>query len=193
MFLITGTAIAQFIPGKVVFFDNTEIEGYYHVKAEFLLFKETSNAKNHIELHWKEVDYIQNLGTSEKKVFRRIKGKNITEIKEEIRGAFSFFTIGGDFISHYNTSIPHFGFTLASGSLNSKSEEFWFISKGKSHEVWKFGSDKIDKRNFKAITMRLFRDCPKLVEKIKNEEFGKKNIKEVIRYYNSNCSDNTTK
>jgi hypothetical protein len=37
--------------------------------------------------------------------------------------------------------------------------------------------------------MNLFSDCPILIEKIQNKEFKKREIIEIIDYYNNNCGE----
>lgn len=42
----------------------------------------------------------------------------------------------------------------------------------------------------KSVTKGLityFRDCPNLIEKIENKEFGKKDVIKIIEYYNTHC------
>ena len=41
--------------------------------------------------------------------------------------------------------------------------------------------------NFKNSMSELFKKCPSLVEKIESKEFRKKELEELVRYYNSNC------
>lgn len=42
--------------------------------------------------------------------------------------------------------------------------------------------------NFKKTALKYFEDCPKILEKIKSKEFNKKNIQDMIDYYNDKCS-----
>lgn len=41
--------------------------------------------------------------------------------------------------------------------------------------------------NFKETALEYFKDCKKVTDKIKSKHFGKKNIPEMIDFYNKNC------
>ena len=43
--------------------------------------------------------------------------------------------------------------------------------------------------SFKNDMVEYFSDCPKLSQKIDNQEFGKKDIKAIVSFYNSNCNE----
>ena len=42
-------------------------------------------------------------------------------------------------------------------------------------------------KSFKKSTSKFFKDCPKLVEKIKNREYRRDDIIEIVNYYNFEC------
>ncbi len=42
--------------------------------------------------------------------------------------------------------------------------------------------------NFKKTTTEIFKDCPSLVEKIQIEEFKKRDMVEIVQYYNQYCN-----
>ena len=41
---------------------------------------------------------------------------------------------------------------------------------------------------FKKTAINFFKDCPELVQKINNKKYLKKNVVEVIEFYNMNCN-----
>lgn len=41
--------------------------------------------------------------------------------------------------------------------------------------------------NFKKTALEYFKDCENVTDKIKKKEFWKKNIPEMVEYYNNNC------
>lgn len=41
--------------------------------------------------------------------------------------------------------------------------------------------------NFKKAAIDYFKDCPSLIEKVKSKKFTKKNIKEMVVFYNTEC------
>tara|TARA_R110002072_G_scaffold274791_3_gene435753 strand:+ start:5541 stop:6104 length:564 start_codon:yes stop_codon:yes gene_type:complete len=44
-------------------------------------------------------------------------------------------------------------------------------------------------KSYKKTSTDFFSDCPKLVSKLENKEFKKKEIEEVVIFYNENCSN----
>ncbi|OWW23518.1 hypothetical protein B4Q04_20175 [Zobellia sp. OII3] len=49
------------------------------------------------------------------------------------------------------------------------------------------GSNQLFTKNFKKAASDFFKNCNLLVEKIKNTEFRKKDIKEIVIFYNNKC------
>ncbi|MEZ4852991.1 hypothetical protein [Flavobacterium sp.] len=41
--------------------------------------------------------------------------------------------------------------------------------------------------SFKKFINNYFKDCQKLISKVENKEFKKKNLEEIVEFYNSNC------
>ncbi|PHR69250.1 MAG: hypothetical protein COA67_11005 [Lutibacter sp.] len=44
-------------------------------------------------------------------------------------------------------------------------------------------------KNLKEFTLENLNNCPKLVEKIQSKEFRKRDIAEIVEYYNENCGE----
>lgn len=64
-----------------------------------------------------------------------------------------------------------------------------FLCRNDSEIVEKFiKSDEMLMVNFKKTASNYFKDCPSLVDKLKNKIFKKRDIEEVVTYYNTNCN-----
>ncbi len=85
-------------------------------------------------------------------------------------------------------------------SAGVKSEGFGNISLGTEHSATTFflsrkNSNIVDYfpihsplQSFKKKASKYFKDCPKLVEKIRNKEYQQKHIFEIVTFYNLKCS-----
>ncbi len=49
--------------------------------------------------------------------------------------------------------------------------------------------ERIDKLSFRNDCSKIYKDCPELLNKIKNKEFEYYNISKLVEYANSNCLD----
>ncbi len=49
------------------------------------------------------------------------------------------------------------------------------------------GSDQLFTKNFKKAASRFFKDCTSLVQKIENRAYKKRDIKEIVAFYNNEC------
>ncbi len=62
----------------------------------------------------------------------------------------------------------------------------YYVQRSDEDKVTHLGSTHIFSKNFKKAASDYFQDCPALVEKIQNRAFKKRDIKEIVIYYN-NC------
>jgi len=151
--------------------DNTEfLAKSYSSKTKYLQFTTINNKKiqiPYIELDNIEVDY-------EKKVKRKIeKGKKILKF---IR------------ISNRNGVLMK---VLKEGKCNLYAHEFqythYYVLRKEEQIATPIYLKQILSNNFKKTAMQYFKDCDKVLKKIESKDFTKKNISEMIDFYNSNC------
>ncbi|MBQ4822593.1 hypothetical protein [Aquimarina sp. MMG016] len=104
----------------------------------------------------------------ERKVLRVVaKGKKVTLYKVVIEG-YTDTGMGPSFGHHHSISG-------------------YYASKEGEKEVTHLGSSGLFSINFKKAASKYFEDCPVLVEKIKNKKYKKRNILEIVEYYNKEC------
>ncbi len=53
------------------------------------------------------------------------------------------------------------------------------------------GSNQLFTKNFKKAASAFFGDCPTLVTKIENRDYTKRDIQEIVQFYNNECSVET--
>ena len=63
----------------------------------------------------------------------------------------------------------------------------YYVRKENETEVTHLGSTSWISKNFKKAASNYFKDCPNLVEKLQNKEYKKKDIREIIDFYNEYC------
>lgn len=63
---------------------------------------------------------------------------------------------------------------------------FWVIKKDEKIATILY-MEQLIRKSFKRAALEYFKDCPSLIEKIKSKEFTRKNVKEIVEYYNAEC------
>jgi len=63
----------------------------------------------------------------------------------------------------------------------------YYVRKKNEIEVTHLGSTSLFSKNFKKAASEYFSDCTSLVSKIQNKEFKKRDIEEIVTYYNTSC------
>jgi hypothetical protein len=121
--------------------------------------------------------------------FKTISKKNIQLMKVLIRGKLSLysFTETVDYITHSSGR----GF----GNVNigkSHTSTHFYVSKKKNSIVDEFPK-KSTFKSFKKNASAYFKDCAKLVKKIKKREFKKSDVIEIVEFYNKECNQKETK
>ena len=77
------------------------------------------------------------------------------------------------------------------GTMTMKTEfDNYYVCKDDSDIVIKLATigRALFHKNFIKSASEYFKDCPILVDKIKNKTFKKRDIKRIVRFYNSNCN-----
>lgn len=100
--------------------------------------------------------------------------------------------------SDYNHNIPNFNLLLPDGnsvrlgpyrgSLVVNFPRYsYYVGHGNSDQIETLYTRGLPfSKSFKKSMKNYFKDCPELLERIENEEFTKKNISEILSFYNCN-------
>lgn len=65
-------------------------------------------------------------------------------------------------------------------------ENYYLRREGEKKAVH-LGANKLFTNNFREAASDYFKDCPPLVEKIQQKTFKKRHLKEIVRFYNTEC------
>ncbi len=63
----------------------------------------------------------------------------------------------------------------------------FYVRKKTENEVTHLGSNQLFTKNFKQAASNYFKDCPKLVKRIQNRALKKRDLKEIVQFYNNQC------
>ncbi|AOW20229.1 hypothetical protein [Urechidicola croceus] len=77
------------------------------------------------------------------------------------------------------------GMTMGGGYYSISN---YFVARGNEKKLQNMGSTALFGKNFKKAAKEYFKDCPSLVKKINDKEFKKRDIVDVVEYYNNNCA-----
>lgn len=63
----------------------------------------------------------------------------------------------------------------------------YYVKRSNQQTASHLASNELFSKNFKKAATEYFSDCPPLVAKLENKEFNKKDIKEIVTFYNETC------
>lgn len=188
---IAIVGISQNKEAIIVFKDGKEIHGYGKlIGSDKVKFKENKKGKvqkyNFREL--KEVviydnkvskTYVQEhvIGKEKPIVMERVMAGRITLYKKVSDGYNAGFVSGGGANGMGTIS-------MGGGSHSIKN---YYLKRWGDDKVFHVGSNQLFTKNFKEAISHFFNDCPSLIEKIQSDEFMKRNIGEIVNYYNVHC------
>ncbi|RRO16773.1 hypothetical protein [Flavobacteriaceae bacterium 14752] len=134
------------------------------------------------KLHYSEIDYVKkknNLNEETKFKFFKVAGKNqYLLLEEEIVGP----------VSLYIQTTEGTNTEYATGMTYNYTSIGYYVKKEHNNEVIFLTSDSALNFKFTEIGQTFFRDCPELVQKIEDKDFRKKDVYEVVKFYNKNCA-----
>ncbi len=81
------------------------------------------------------------------------------------------------------------GFGLGVNNFNDFSINNYYVGKGDTDFVEKLTSsnNRLFEKSFKKAASEYFKDCSKLVEMIQSKEFRKRDLEEIVEFYNEDC------
>jgi hypothetical protein len=178
LFLLGSIAMgAQFQKGTVLFKNNTSKEGYIKIRShDGLKFKENEDDKPIIYSHLQVIGF-----DIDETKYRYVKRNSIDVepviLKEMIHGTIVLYEKeiqGGETSMGFGPDS-----NLLPVTVDRKSSIVYYM----------FVNEKLIKigRKIKNRHLKILKDCPELVSKIKNKEIHKTNVITAIDYYNEHC------
>ncbi len=96
--------------------------------------------------------------------------------------------------TQYNYNSGGFGMGAAGGMTfgvggGYKTTQYFLLKEGEKEAV-NFGKKGgLVTKNFKKVVQESLEECPSLVEKVESGEFKRRDIVEMVEFYNENCGN----
>ena len=190
--LLVASSYAQKINATLVLKDGKVLKGYGKLtNSNVIKFRATKKGKKQFYSFEEQVDTLKLFTEQNPIIYVRMKVKDKTELL-----VLEVAKVGKNVFLYTSTSQGYSGATgIGTGGLGSPVAvgNFYSISnsyvrKANEDEVYHLGSDRLFSKNFKKAASDYFKDCPALVEKIQAREFKKKDLEEIIDFYNEKCN-----
>lgn len=183
---LNSSILAQKTEVIVVFNNGDSLSGYGSITGDYLKFKINKKSKP-IKYHFSKLKYTNLLSKNRIQTYKyiQIKSENDFRVLEEIlTGKVNLYI---DKKNGYNYNI-----TSNSGYMGGQpySINRYYLKRKNENQVTPIGSDELFSKNFNKSVLNFFSDCSFLINKINNKEFKKKDIVEMVNYYNLNCKLN---
>jgi len=184
-FLFINVTFSQdYREATIVFNDSTSIKGFAEIKNNEIYFKLKQEdkpdkwsyniAKGIIFSGYgfsEKFEYLKSGKHSKPKIFEVIEEGNINLYRES---RMNYTSNGNTTAGKLPANFSTYDFTTETFYVKKKSEEF-------ATDI---------SFSFKTTAKKYFSDCEKIIEQIRNGKFTRKNIPDMVFYYNEFCDEN---
>lgn len=188
--LTASQSFGQKTRAELIFKDGSLLEGIAEpIHSYNIKFKKDLNAKKQY-FSFDEVDTLKVYYDLEPTIYVLVKIKKgyVPKVLELARS--------GKNVVHYRNILPvktlpvaipsnDGGSFMIGGGISRGTHSY--VRKPYEEEAVHLASSNWISKNFKNTASNFFSDCPELVEKIQNGEFKKRDLKEIIDFYNTKC------
>ncbi|WP_139205194.1 hypothetical protein [Pricia antarctica] len=175
---------------ELIFKDSTVMKGYAEpTNVNNIRFRKEKRAKKQF-FSFEEVDTLKVYYDFEPTIFVlvKIKDKTVPEVLEMAhtgKNVTYFREVSQGYSAPIMTPTGGGGFLMTGGGAYNTI--YSYLRKPNEEEALYLGSSYWLTKNFKKTASDFFSDCPSLVKKITDKEMKKRDLKEIINYYNSVC------
>ncbi|ALM08804.1 hypothetical protein SB49_14120 [Sediminicola sp. YIK13] len=193
IFLILYSCVTPNQATTIYFKDGSQKFGFGLIKGNELIFKKTEKDKP-VAYNFSSLDKVEmNPGkASSTYVLMPIKDKGDLVILEEIVvGAVSLYqSTAQSYRSDISNSTGNLG---NAGGIGFAGGNFYnvnnfYLKREEETVVTHLGSNQLFSKNFGKVASEYFHDCPILLTKIESKEFKKRDLKQLVEYYNNQCN-----
>lgn len=186
-FLFVLSMSAQKQKATIFLKDGTQIKGFAKITGgDQIKFRSDKKSKKKL-YNYESVKklIIRKNDTDIEYRYKIVEGKNSVKLLELIEEGY--ITLFRDLNEGYSPGGFGAGGMMIGGG-RSYSISHYYVSKDNNESVTHLGSKgSIFSKNFKKAATEYFKNCPKLVQKIQDKEYKKRDIVEIVEYYNENC------
>ena len=192
LLLNANFAISQMREAKIFFNDSTSVEGFGEIKKNKIYFKvEKKDEPSEWSFDITKGITFSSYGYSEKyeyvKISKNKKPLLLQIIEEGDVTLYLDILIENQLFRNFNSTTNPISQQMQNNSYQTFGESEIrnvYYAKRKNEEL----ATNIT-ANFSKNTPKYFEDCGALVQKIKTKKFLKKDIEEIVTYYNNYCND----
>ncbi len=155
--------------GKIKFRTN---KGEKAVKYDFSLLDQ-------VKISGKTYVYVNVIGIENPRVLERVLVGKVYLYQTQSQG---YMPYGG---------APGGGFGGTGGVGFSGGYSYninnFYVRRTEEDRATHLGSNQLFSKNFKEAASNYFKDCPELVQKIQNKIFKKRDLRDIVQFYNTEC------
>lgn len=186
--LVTFFSFSQNQKATLFFKDGTHQSGYAKIiGSDEIKFKKDKKAKKEI-YNSDTIEALYILENDKNVVYHYKKVKNKKNLKLLELLEKGILTLYRDLNQGYTAGFAAGGVGGFGGGGRHYSISSYYVSKDENSEVYHLGSTDLFSKNFKKAATDYFKDCPSLVSLIEARKLKKKDIVEIVQYYNKNCN-----
>ena len=189
LFLLGNTIQAQGRQVELIKDDGTVLEGYAKFYTGSFSYRPN---KDESFKRFKMTDFetIRIFSDDEDtKTYKKIEvddGKKPKMLVQIVEGPVTLYLEENEFYSSgYGAGLGVNGNAGQSFGSTSYSFSRLYLKRDNNKKATHIGS--ASKKNFKTSIANYFSDCPDLVKKINEDEYSKKEMKDIVEFYNSHC------
>lgn len=189
--LTVGHSFGQKTRAELIFKDGTTLKGFGEpTNVNTIRFKKERKAKKQF-FSFEEVDTVKVYHDFEPTIYVlvNIQDKSNSKVLEMARAGKNvvyFRDISQGYTAPMATPIA--GGTIMMSGGGFYNTKYSYVRKTNEEKAVFLGSSNWMSKNFKNAASNFFSDCPELVEKIETKKFKKRDLKEIIEFYNTDCN-----
>lgn len=181
---------AQKTKATLTFKDGSKKTGYAKlIGAESVKFKSKKNAKA-TKYHFSELSQakINDAEGYSVYVYLKVIGKEKRKILKQVEvGKVSLYALNTQKYTASGYTGGNSGVGTGYVGTNFYTIKNSYVRREGEIAVTHLGSNQLFIRNFKKAASDFFKDCSALTQKIKNNQFKKKDLKKIVAFYNKRC------
>jgi len=189
MFLLSHVLVAQGNKVELIKEDGTILKGYAKIHNKSLSYRQNMDERYK---RFKMLDFVTihiHSKDEGKNTYKRIdingrkKPKMMIPVVE---GAVALYREESKvYTSGYGAGIGFHGNAGQSFGGTSYAYKRLYLKRGSNERAIRINVS--SKNKFKNAIERYFRSCPELIDKVETGEFSKKQLKEIVEFYNNHC------
>lgn len=187
--LFSFSVLGQKTKGVLVFKNGETKKGLVKLSGSNSVKFRAKKKEKAVKYDFSTLEYAKIYIGEEAKIYKYVAvvNKETPIILEElIVGKVTLYNLHTQGYSSGFSPMAGGGAPMYTGGASYSINNLYVLKEGED-KASHLGSDHLFSKNFKKAASAFFKDCDSLVQKIQNKEFKKKEIKEIVEFYNDHC------